>query len=229
MGKAKHQVTADGRCKRERKKDATRSEVVENWRCEKCNFTNDASLPFCEMCDAPRKDGEEDSDADDLAEWSCASCSFKNIGLLPYCEVCEAPRSTSSAAASAEAERECPLCSFRNPSHRTACEMCSTPIPAETTPATGSSASQPSSTQQHEEEEPAPAPCTDEERRLLMSMGWTPEEGDDEDGGLEDWEIDAAQERLCGAMSLSVQLVSRSFSGVPGVRELELFVCLSAF
>ena len=86
-----------------------------------------------------------------------------------------------------------------------------------------------------------------------MSMGWTPEEGDDEDGGLEDrfkeplvpepqrtrdtydthvwqdWEIDAAQERLCGAMSLSVQLVSRSFSGVPGVRELELFVCLSAF
>eukprot|EP00439_Symbiodinium_sp_Y106_P086719 s60_g35.t1 len=57
MGKAKHQVTADGRCKRERKKDATREEVIESWRCHQCNFENDASLPFCEMC------GDEHSDA----------------------------------------------------------------------------------------------------------------------------------------------------------------------
>jgi len=34
----------------------------------------------------------------------------------------------------------------------------------------------------------------DEERRLLLSMGWNPD--DDGDGGLEDWEIDAAQENL---------------------------------
>ncbi|CAE7190590.1 unnamed protein product [Symbiodinium necroappetens] len=199
MGKAKHQVTADGRCKRERKKDATREEVIESWRCDQCNFENDASLPFCEMCGASRKDREEDSEGDDIAEWSCNVCSFKNIGLLPYCEVCEAPRSggDSSAAASAEAEWECPLCSFRNPSHRTACAMCNAPRPAaaRATPATGSSASQPAPAEPAEEEEPAP--CTDEERRLLMSMGWNPEDGDEEEG-LEDWEIDAAQENLIG-------------------------------
>ncbi|CAE7558853.1 unnamed protein product [Symbiodinium pilosum] len=197
MGRTKHQVTADGRCKRERKKGAVRAEVVETWKCRKCNFANDASLPFCEMCDEPRRDGEDpESEDEDLAEWSCSSCSFKNIGLLPYCEVCEAPRGSSSNAAGSaeEAGRECPLCSFRNASHRTACEMCSTPMPPRETPASGSSASRPPEPPEPEEE--APAPCTDEERRLLMSMGWTPENGDDEDGGLEDWEIHAAEEKF---------------------------------
>merc|ERR1712014_297709 len=35
----------------------------------------------------------------------------------------------------------------------------------------------------------------DEERKLLLSMGWNPDDDDDE-GGLEEWEIDAAQESL---------------------------------
>jgi len=35
----------------------------------------------------------------------------------------------------------------------------------------------------------------DEEQRLLMSMGWDPNDKEGE-GGLEDWEIDAAQEHF---------------------------------
>mmetsp|Transcript_35881 Transcript_35881/g.92731 ORF Transcript_35881/g.92731 Transcript_35881/m.92731 type:complete len:81 (-) Transcript_35881:97-339(-) len=39
-------------------------------------------------------------------------------------------------------------------------------------------------------------PAEQEERNLLMSMGWTEEDEDEDDegGGLEEWEIDAAQE-----------------------------------
>lgn len=40
----------------------------------------------------------------------------------------------------------------------------------------------------------APETADDKEMKLLLSMGWVPDEEDDEEGGLEEWEIDAAQE-----------------------------------
>lgn len=116
----------------------------------------------------------------------CGKCSFKNTGFLPYCELCEAsalrvswavrqnPRSSSSSTqrvARTEAPQElrpCPLCSFENPLSRSACGMCSAPLSA----AASSSA-------------PQPGQCSEEERRLLTSMGWNPDEEDEEEGGLE--------------------------------------------
>lgn len=195
MPKAKHRITANGRCQRQRNTDeAPAADVVQSWRCQKCSFVNDEDLPFCEICQEPKeepsRDDEEGSD-DEPQDWFCSKCSFKNSGLLPCCELCENARSSSSSAQ--EEVRPCPLCSFENSSSRTACAMCSSPLPAEEA---ASSASKPAVASADMPEAPAEGQCTEEERRLLQSMGWNPDEHDDDEGGLEDWEIDAAEQSL---------------------------------
>lgn len=107
----------------------------------------------------------------------------------------------------------CPVCSFINVASRMACEVCEAPLGIQNVeqrcPRTGPGietlppASNPRSNAQVEEEAPGEngalsAPCSatavdDEERRLLVSMGWDPNDCEGE-GGLEEWEIDAANE-----------------------------------
>ncbi|CAJ1354650.1 unnamed protein product [Effrenium voratum] len=199
MGKSKHRITADGRCQRQRKNEGSA------WTCGRCSFRNEDGAS-CQVCEEPREasEGEEDeSEEEELQDWYCSECSFKNTGLLPYCELCETAR--SSAAKEADEERPCPLCSFHNPSARTACAMCQAPLTPASAPASASGPSGAGSRERPPEpcgspEEVAPAleaveALEEEERRLLTSMGWNP---DDDEGGLEEWEIDAAQESLIG-------------------------------
>lgn len=194
MPKAKHRITANGRCERQRNTEASAA-VVQSWQCKKCSFINDEDLPSCEICQEPKEEEGEEEDEDQPQDWYCSKCSFKNIGLLPYCEVCENARSSSSSTQ--EETRPCPLCSFENSNSRTACAMCQSPLPSIPAPS-ASQASQPAASTA----EPAAGEgqCTEEERRLLQSMGWDPDEHDDEEGGLEEWEIDAAQESLIGRL-----------------------------
>ncbi|CAE8659968.1 unnamed protein product, partial [Polarella glacialis] len=62
----------------------------------------------------------------------------------------------------------------------------------------------------------------EEERRLLQSMGWSPDDdATDEDGGLEEWEIDAAQEQLISKLQ-----AAKTHEGLRerAQREFEAFV-----
>lgn len=135
--------------------------------------------------------------------WVCPHCSFANLDLL-YCEVCEAPRATDEGAGRLCSEledrvatvrqtggalegrqRACPLCSLLNDAVRTACAACNAPLPAVAEPPGLEDGG-------HVDGLQMPQAADDEEHRLLLSMGWSPE--GDEEGGLEEWEIDAAQE-----------------------------------
>lgn len=90
-------------------------------------------------------------------------------------------------------QRACPLCSLLNNAVRTACAACDAPLPAVAEPPgleDGGRVDGPQTPQ---------AAADDEERRLLLSMGWSPE--GDEEAGLEEWEIDAAQEDLVQHLS----------------------------
>lgn len=167
------------------------------------------------MLEPNEGDGYDDTeDAGAELEWCCRMCSFSNVGVLPYCEMCEAARPSVASPIperlparvkqACAQERACPLCSYLNPSTRMACEICQAPLPISALPQTYAPPRQsvspeavPRPTKQVEA--PVQDAADEDERRLLLSMGWQPED-DDEEGGLEEWEIDAAQENLIGRL-----------------------------
>jgi len=166
-----------------------------SWTCSQCSFANVDMLPYCEMCEAPRQE---------LPVWSSGDEEDnEEEETVPQVRALQARAPQAPAPASAS-QRPCPLCSFLNPMARTACKICEAPLPLssssamrpiwddnapEATTAKNDGGVQRSALETAED---------DEERRLLLSMGWVPEDelGEDAEGDLEEWEIDAAQESL---------------------------------
>lgn len=195
------------------------------WACALCSFKNAKALPYCEMCEAPRRKSHirghgilssgtvHGKGAGDVRERmiGVADANVRvNVPARPDTRT-TAPQPSSEADIAHRGA--CPVCSFINIASRMACEVCQAPLGIRSVeqrcPRTGQGTETmplaPNlglNTQVDDEARgengALSAQCSanavdDEERRLLVSMGWDPNDCEGE-GGLEEWEIDAANE-----------------------------------
>eukprot|EP00747_Dinoflagellata_sp_TGD_P169014 gnl/TRDRNA2_/TRDRNA2_196829_c0_seq1.p1 gnl/TRDRNA2_/TRDRNA2_196829_c0~~gnl/TRDRNA2_/TRDRNA2_196829_c0_seq1.p1 ORF type:complete len:353 (+),score=92.50 gnl/TRDRNA2_/TRDRNA2_196829_c0_seq1:104-1162(+) len=163
------------------------------WKCNLCSFANIALLPYCEMCEAPRPT------AATLAGQAAGSSGGSRGQSSGSSGAGAAQSGTGSAGRPSEKAQEgraCPLCSFANAPGRSACEICEAPL----TPRPRPDEKAPSAPKPKGATKPPPEPVVEKEdaevveRRLLLAMGWKPDdEVQDSEGALEPWEIEAAQ------------------------------------
>lgn len=186
------------------------------WSCQRCSFSNIEVMPYCEICEAPRNlwrpqrpainreyvgahssplrtSGQAWIDSPSQPGLACTLCSYLNPPFRSVCEVCEAPLASGVSSCNNNGR------SRDIPNHLE--DEFPTPVPppqrSRTDPPAGNvnpKGNRPTTSSTECVEQVA---VENEERKLLLSMGWVPPEGEnmgDETDGLEDWEIDAAQE-----------------------------------
>ncbi|XP_067013935.2 E3 SUMO-protein ligase RanBP2 [Anabrus simplex] len=124
---------------------ATQEKIVptNNWHCEKCLFSNAASISKCQSCSEPRYDTESVKEQPKLSElfrpppgsWECSACYTQNSAGANKCVSCGTPNTSQTSTENSPKIEitsspksnawKCSKCNFKNEDSLQNCDSCS--------------------------------------------------------------------------------------------------------